>query len=92
MSPQQAQLAADACKGLKAPQTKTTSQAVAHVENRPKPNVQVKVESEHAKKKREMKELFRDIDRKNFPPGARLTSNFAGHISRGGGFMSERSK
>jgi hypothetical protein len=51
-----------------------------------------KVETPYAKKRREMKEAFREIDRSNFPPGGRLTSNFSGRLPRGGGFMSNRSK
>jgi hypothetical protein len=39
-----------------------------------------------------MKELFRKIDRKNFPPGSRLTSNASGRSDKGGGFMSNRKK
>jgi hypothetical protein len=51
-----------------------------------------KTESPSERKRREKKELFREIDRMNFPPGARLTTNSSGRIPRGGGFMSDRSK
>lgn len=51
-----------------------------------------KVETPYARKRREMKEAFRDIDRLNFPPGARLTSNLSGRLPRGGGFMSSKTR
>lgn len=51
-----------------------------------------KVETTYAQKRREMKETFREIDRLNFPPGARLTSNSSGSLPRGGGFMSKKTK
>lgn len=47
---------------------------------------------EHEKRVLEQPNLLREIDRANFPPGTRLTSNSANKIPRGGGFMSNRRK
>ena len=47
---------------------------------------------EREKKVQEQKTLLKEIDRANFPPGTRLTSNLAYKIPRGGGFMSNRRK
>ena len=70
------------------PKVRITALAGSAAMHEPK----LKVETPYAQKRREMKEAFREIDRLNFPPGARLTSNSSGRLPRGGGFMSGKTR
>ena len=54
------------------------------------PEPKRKVETTYAQMRQEMKEASREIDRRNFPPGARLTSNSSDSLPSGGGIMSKK--